>query len=101
MLSCGRIGAWLVEYSAIKHGICKKEENGTIYIHSYKSLDNIIIEVKDDGVGFNVSDKSKYHIGLNSTITRLDSMCNGKFEIRSEIDKGTIAKIILPKGDTF
>lgn len=90
----------LVE-NAIKHGICKKEENGTIYIHSYKSLDNIIIEVKDDGVGFNVSDKSKYHIGLNSTITRLDSMCNGKFEIRSEIDKGTIAKIILPKGDTF
>ena len=90
----------LVENS-IKHGICKKEENGMIYIHSYKTLDNIIIEVKDDGIGFDANDKSKYHIGLNSTITRLESMCNGKFEISSEIGKGTIARIILPKGEGY
>ena len=72
-----------------------------IYIHSYKTLDNIIIEVKDDGIGFDANDKSKYHIGLNSTITRLELMCNGKFEISSEIGKGTIARIILPKGEGY
>jgi len=41
----------LVE-NAIKHGICKKTEGGTVWIRSYPEEYYNVVEVQDDGVGF-------------------------------------------------
>lgn len=40
----------LVE-NAIKHGVCKKVEGGTVWLKSYSDANNYIVEIKDDGVG--------------------------------------------------
>lgn len=40
----------LVE-NAIKHGVCKRPEGGTVILRSYSDQNNYIIEVEDDGVG--------------------------------------------------
>ena len=42
----------LVE-NAIKHGVCKKMEGGTVYLKSYSTTEFNVVEVVDDGVGFN------------------------------------------------
>ena len=41
----------LVE-NAIKHGVCKRTEGGTVWLKSYSDDHNYIVEVSDDGVGF-------------------------------------------------
>lgn len=40
----------LVE-NAIKHGVCKRPEGGTVWLRSYQDTKNYIVEVQDDGVG--------------------------------------------------
>lgn len=81
----------LVE-NAIKHGILKKVEGGTILIKTYETEKAYVVEVIDDGVGFNIEDidfKSNTHIGLNNVKHRITTMCKGEMNIFSEINKGT------------
>ena len=81
----------LVE-NAVKHGILQKVEGGTINISSYEKEDAYVIEIKDDGVGFNPSELKEddnNHIGLNNVRYRLSSMCHGDMKIDSEVGKGT------------
>lgn len=81
----------LVE-NAIKHGILKKIEGGTLLFKTYETSNAYVVEVIDDGVGFNINniDFSKnQHIGINNIRQRLKTMCNASLEITSEIDKGT------------
>lgn len=89
----------LVE-NAVKHGICKKEDGGTLTIKSSKIDGYAKIEVIDDGVGFDVNniDDGKVHIGLNSIRQRLD-MCNGSLTIDSEKGKGSVATILIRDGE--
>ena len=81
----------LVE-NAVKHGILKKIEGGTLTLRTYEEDDAFIVEVKDDGVGFDVNDpsyKGKEHVGLNNVKYRLSTMCRGELTINSVVDKGT------------
>lgn len=81
----------LVE-NAIKHGILKKVEGGTLLLKTYETENSYIVEVIDDGVGFNIDDidfKSNTHIGLNNVKHRITSMCKAEMNIYSEINKGT------------
>lgn len=39
--------------NAIKHGVCKRMEGGTVYLRSYDTSEYNVIEVADTGVGFN------------------------------------------------
>ena len=48
----------LVE-NAIKHGVCKKMEGGTVYLRSYETDDFYVVEVDDNGIGFNAESASK------------------------------------------
>lgn len=41
----------LVE-NAIKHGVFKKPEGGTVSLKSYEDGDNYVVKISDDGVGF-------------------------------------------------
>lgn len=88
--------------NAVKHGICNKVGGGTLLIKSYETEQSNIIQVIDDGIGFDfdykVDDSERAHIGIENTKNRLREMCNGKLDIISEIGKGTTVTIEIPKG---
>ena len=81
----------LVE-NAIKHGILKKIEGGTVILKSYEIEDAYVVEVIDDGIGFNMNEvdfNGNQHIGLNNVRHRISTMTNGDIEFESEVNKGT------------
>ena len=90
----------LVE-NAIKHGITIKEEGGTVHILTFDDANDHVIIVSDDGVGFDTSvppeDETRSHVGIINIRQRLKEMLNGTLEIDSEIGKGTIATVRIPK----
>ena len=94
----------LVE-NAIKHGICKKPEGGTVWIRSYKDEENeggYVVEVEDDGVGFDVkkwetSGGKKRSVGIRNISFRVQSISKAHLTIESKINKGTKAMIKFPK----
>lgn len=51
--------------NAIKHGICKKTEGGTVQLKSYEDENNYVVEVNDDGVGFS-PDRLQMVLGLGN-----------------------------------
>lgn len=97
--------------NAIRHGIRARDDgSGTLEIKSYEDTTNHIVEVIDDGVGFdtgllnemanrwqNGSSSERKHIGIYVARERLAMMCDGKLEIVSEIQKGTTVRILIPK----
>ena len=90
----------LVE-NAVKHGICKKAEGGTIIIRSTETDKEYLVEVIDDGVGFDPNvppDDGRVHVGLTNVQNRLKNMVNGKLEVYSKINEGTRMSIRIPKG---
>lgn len=89
----------LVE-NAVKHGVCRKPDGGTVTITTERKQKTIYIIVTDDGVGFKreeMGKKGKSHVGLKNAEARLANLCGGKLDIRSEIGKGTVAVITLPQ----
>lgn len=85
--------------NAVKHGICKKEEGGTVWISTRKEKNLIYITVKDDGKGFNLkntSSKDESHTGLRNVETRLKDMCRGRMYVKSQEKKGTKVEMIFP-----
>ena len=55
---------------------------------------NLILNIADDGIGFDVAKKSK-GIGLKNIVTRTHES-EGTIEIKSFIDKGSQIKITVP-----
>lgn len=93
----------LVE-NAIKHGINKKAEGGTVKLTTYETDKDYCIEIKDDGVGFEVGaeyDKSRSHIGLENVTNRLEYMCKGRLEVESVVGKGTTVVVLIPKENSY
>lgn len=95
----------LVE-NAVKHGICQKEEGGgtvTLEVKEYPA--HYEITVSDDGVGFisgeenNIqgSNRKGSHVGIRNVRHRLDILCHGTLEVKSEPGKGTTSRICIPK----
>ncbi len=89
----------LVE-NAIKHGILKKLEGGTVTIRTLEVSEAFIVEIVDDGVGFNMADvdfNSNIHFGMNNIKYRLNTMCRADVVIDSELGKGTKIRVIIYK----
>ena len=88
----------LVE-NAIKHGLMRLETGGTIVIHSYETPTHFCVEVKDNGVGFDITlpIEEKKHVGLRNIRGRLNAMVNGELTIESQVGIGTQAVIMIPK----
>ncbi|MGN0108213.1 MAG: sensor histidine kinase [Hominilimicola sp.] len=89
----------LVE-NAVKHGICENENGGTLTLRTRKEAGNIIIEVIDDGVGFDMENPALWedghsHIGIDNIRMRLQQMCGGSLTVKSSAGKGTVAVIEL------
>lgn len=89
----------LVE-NAVKHGVRKAKEGGTVTISTTEDPNYYIITIADDGVGFDASkppSKPGMHIGIENVKERLWSMCCGILMIESEVGCGTNAIIKIPK----
>lgn len=88
----------LVE-NAIKHGLMKLSQGGTVNVSSYETDTQYCVCVEDDGAGFapdTLLDESK-HIGLKNIRGRLAAMCNGTLTLESTPGVGTKVTISIPK----
>ncbi|WP_026509399.1 sensor histidine kinase [Butyrivibrio sp. LC3010] len=86
--------------NAIRHGV-RIRKNGSIWITTKLEDNYHVINVRDNGKGFDLEDyekKDETHYGLKTIRERLESLCNGKLIIESEIDKGTTVIIKVPAG---
>ncbi len=91
----------LVE-NAVKHGICEKESGGTLTLRTRSEGDSIIIEIIDDGGGFDTEnpprpDDRHTHIGIPNVRTRLYQMADASLTIKSEPGRGTTVIINIPQ----
>ena len=85
----------LVE-NAVKHGVTKKYEGGTIRISSKKEGKKHVVIIEDDGVGFDSTKEiSGNHYGISSIRKRLEYFLCGTLEIVSEVGKGTKATVVI------
>ena len=87
--------------NAVKHGTSKKRGGGKVTISTDENKESHIIRVFDTGCGFDPSkpkDDGKRHVGIENVRQRLFNMCGGSLSIESEVGKGTLATIIIPKG---
>lgn len=88
-------------------------ENGIVRLSAVKEVDQLIIEVEDNGIGIpeedlpNIVEKfykgkhSKSHSGIGLSICdEIVKLHDGKITIDSEVDKGTRIKVFLPIKET-
>ena len=92
--------------NAVKHGITKKEGGGTVRISSAEKRNSFVVQIEDDGVGFDVSrvfdpkngeKDERAHIGIQSVEERLRTISHAKLLIQSREGIGTIVTITVPK----
>ena len=86
--------------NAIKHGILKKIKGGTVTLTTYETDTSIVIEVKDDGIGFDMSDidfGENIHFGLQNISYRINQTCDGDLKISSKKDQGTKITVTFKK----
>ncbi len=89
----------LVE-NAVRHGITKKASGGTVRIATYSTEKSYVIEIKDDGVGFDSEmaiNDGKMHVGLANVRSRLSGMCKGTLVVKSTVGVGTRVTVEIPK----
>lgn len=87
--------------NAVKHGVCKCREGGTVRISSREEENSFVVTVEDNGVGFDPSAKpndGKKHIGIESARVRIERMSGGSLNMKSAVGQGTTATIVIPKG---
>ena len=89
----------LVE-NAVRYGITKKPEGGTVTIYADEMDADFLVRVSDDGVGFDpaarLSDE-RSHIGLENVKSRVAALCEGTVTVESNIGVGTSVTIRIPK----
>ncbi len=86
--------------NAVRHGINKKTNGGTVTIKSCETDTAFCIYVDDDGVGFDVTapkNDKRIHVGIENVKGRISAQSGGTVEINSELMVGTKAVITIPK----
>lgn len=89
----------LVE-NAVKYGVGKAINGGTVSIATKRVEDHVVVTVSDDGVGFDpteIQQDGRSHIGIKNVRQRLWLMCKATLEIQSEKGKGTVFTITVPE----
>jgi len=90
--------------NALRHGLGQKEEGGTLKIKSRREGNKHIVEVIDNGVGFDpsqVAEDPGNHVGLSNARLRIEELCDADMEIYSTIGVGTTIRIVIPERDYF
>lgn len=86
--------------NAVRHGILKKSEGGTVIIRTSQTDTAYVVTVTDNGVGFPSIQEhhdNHSHIGIENVRERLSSLCGGTLEIQSQPGDGTTVIINIPK----
>ena len=81
--------------NAVEHGLrASGMDNGIIAVKTYKKGKAHVVEVSDNGAGFDTrvldDETQPDHVGIKNTKARLSLMCGGTIDIKSEIGKGTV-----------
>lgn len=85
--------------NAVKHGITKRAEGGTIKITTFIKDDKYVVEIIDDGVGFDMATfeaNKRGHVGLDNVRSRIRRICKGRVSVKSTKDVGTRVTIEIP-----
>lgn len=86
--------------NAVRHGVLRREEGGTVTVRTEESDYFYQIIVQDDGVGFagaaDIADGQR-HVGISNVRERLAALCGGTLVFQSAKGIGTTAKITIPK----
>ncbi|MEG2670204.1 MAG: histidine kinase, partial [Oscillospiraceae bacterium] len=86
--------------NAVRHGLMKKENGGTLTIRSGEEEKAFFITITDDGLGFSqkqLNSENDMHIGIANVRNRLQTLCSGTVNIQSQPNKGTTVTIYIPK----
>ena len=74
--------------------INKYANANAIKVEFKKGVDNLFLEISDDGIGFDVN-RAKKGIGLQNMLSRINE-CKGTFDIKSKKGEGTIITVTVP-----
>ena len=86
----------LVE-NAIKHGLVEHDRTGSVCLFSRREDDYIVIEVVDDGYGFEMEELEKDEsIGIRNVRYRLEHLAGATLKIESTPEEGSKATISIP-----
>ncbi len=87
----------LVENS-IRHGV-RGIKDPSIYITTRRDSEEHMIEIRDNGRGFDTTDESRMsgrHIGISNVRERVEKMCGGRVDVESSPGKGCTVTIHIP-----
>jgi signal transduction histidine kinase len=93
MSNANKINLYRIIQESLQN-INKYAQANTIKVEFKKEIDNLFLQISDDGIGFNVN-KAKKGIGLQNMHSRINE-CNGTFEIKSKRGEGTIITVTVP-----
>lgn len=83
--------------NAIKHGLLRKSEGGTVKLSTRVVDDEVTIEICDNGVGFDAGKPVRDGaVGLENVRFRIQYMTGGSLNIDSEPGSGTKVLIKMP-----
>ena len=87
--------------NAVRYGVRKTSTGeGTVIIQTRAYPSYYEVKIIDNGPGFDPNESKEdglSHMGLNNVKERLQRISDGKLEIWSELGKGTIVTMMLPK----
>ena len=87
--------------NAFTHGLrSRAAADGYISVRTRRSPFSHVIEIEDNGAGFDTRDLKKggeRHVGLRNTKERVELMCGGSFTVESAPEKGTRVTITVPE----
>lgn len=92
----------LVE-NAVIHGLKRGRRKGTVSIRSRQTLSEYIVQVEDDGIGFDAEAYTRTAIkgeaerGLQRVRYRIEQMTGGSVEVKSAVGSGTLITLHIPK----
>lgn len=82
-------------WNACKHAF-KLGGSGTITVRSEKMGNDLVIEVKDDGSGFDLAQIDGSTLGLTIVRNLVEQDLGGKLEILSSVGRGTTVRLKFP-----
>lgn len=100
------LSVMLLVDNALIHGMRRGERRGTITVRSYRMPSEYIVQVEDDGTGFDAQayddlpgSNGPEAGGLLNARYRVETMVNGQMDIQSFAGVGTVVTLHIPISD--